>query len=187
MAIVTVELRTLMRVKNFELFDFDYPVINDEWKHQFEQLFINTYMFNEIGFETPDRFKHALMVRLNTLMPYYIDLFKTRLNDVDPMIMSRVEEEYNEKAKSAGTASSSDNANNTSVDYPQHISEVLPSQTNNSSSAGNSNSSTEGERDYSKLITTYGSPALVKEYRDLIFNINEVIIKRLRDLFILVY
>ena len=70
MAKYTIELYQMIRDKDFKLFDFDYDFYEEEAKAKFEEKFIDTYMFHEIGFETVLRFKHNLKARLNIIMPY---------------------------------------------------------------------------------------------------------------------
>ena len=56
------------------LFDFDYP-LKDEYKENFELMFLNHYMFRRIGFETYLSFKIHLKVKLNSIMPKYDKMF----------------------------------------------------------------------------------------------------------------
>ena len=78
MAIYTIELRTLIDVYGYRIFD-DYAFYTDDAKakEEFEKLFIETYYFHEIGCETPDRFKWMLKAKLNRIMPYYTQLYQT--------------------------------------------------------------------------------------------------------------
>lgn len=52
------------------LFDFDYPLDNN-YKENFENMFLTHYMFRRIGFETYLAFKLHLKVKLNDIMPKY--------------------------------------------------------------------------------------------------------------------
>lgn len=58
-----------------EIFDFDYPFYSEERRKQFEQHFIEHFYFDEIGQETPARFKHRLKIKLNLIMPYWNKIF----------------------------------------------------------------------------------------------------------------
>lgn len=58
-----------------EIFDFDYPFYNEERRQQFEQHFIEHFYFDEIGQETPSRFKQRLKIKLNLIMPYWNKIF----------------------------------------------------------------------------------------------------------------
>lgn len=81
MARYTLELDDLLRDETFELFEFNYDFyIDDELvRRNFEQKFIDHYLFHEIGYETVYRFKHALRAHLNKNMPYWTKLYATEL------------------------------------------------------------------------------------------------------------
>ena len=85
----TLEIYELLQDKYFKLFDFEYNFYTDdeEVRAKFEQRFIDTYMFHEIGFETVVRFKHYLRTKLNNLAPYYTKLYATELASKDISFM----------------------------------------------------------------------------------------------------
>lgn len=58
------------------LFDFDYPIYNNEHKEIFEKKFIKHYLMYEIGLETPYLFKVFLENRLYEIMPFFNQLYK---------------------------------------------------------------------------------------------------------------
>lgn len=59
------------------IFDFEYPKYNDKQKEELEVKILKHFYMHEIGFETWARFKIALNERLNLIMPYYVDMYKT--------------------------------------------------------------------------------------------------------------
>ena len=85
MARYTIDVYTLLKDNNFKVFNFDYDFYTDDpnIKQAFETKFIDRYMFNEIGFETVARFKHYLKERLNSIAPYYKQLYETELKSKD--------------------------------------------------------------------------------------------------------
>lgn len=85
MARYTIDVYTLLKDNNFKVFNFDYDFYTDDpnIKQTFETKFIDRYMFNEIGFETVSRFKHYLKERLNSIAPYYKQLYETELKSKD--------------------------------------------------------------------------------------------------------
>lgn len=199
MATVTIELRNVLKIKDFEMFDFDYPIIDDSWKKQLEKDIVDYYYFSEIGQETIDRWKQRLEIKMCLIMPRFNELYKTMLYDVNPLINTLVEESYQEQAKtkinSTSTSSGSGSDKVTGTNYPSHASVVndIPS---NSQEGSNSNTSTssgtggnEGQRDYEKIIKGYSGNVgdLITSYRSVIISINELIIKELKPLFIMVY
>ena len=68
MSQATLTLRQLVE-SNIKIFDFDYKLFDETHKKDLEQLIINHYYFNEIGFESPKRFKHELKVRMLEILP----------------------------------------------------------------------------------------------------------------------
>lgn len=199
MAQVTVELRTILKLNDFELFDFDYPIVDATWKKEFEELFIHYYYFYEIGTETIDRFKHLLKARLNLIMPYYNELYMSKLMDIHPLLTQRIEETFTDNTTLQDnrtinvTGGYEDNFTNT--DYPQtsNIETDIPTGRSKNTNTSNSKSSFGGGqttiKDYSKVIEgfTGNQNELLKSYRDNIININKMVIDELKTLFILVY
>lgn len=191
MAQVTVELRTLLDIEDFELFDFDYGINDPVWKEEFEELFKNYYYFYEIGAETADRFKHNLKTRLQTIMPYYNQLYDTTLMDIDPLLNYRVKELYQEDQHANSSSTSNTTNESTRTDYPQHsdIKQDIPTEKLGNIDSNEINSSGESGRNYEKLVEgLQGNPnELLQQYRENIININHQLIRECKDLFILVY
>lgn len=82
----TAPLRDRIESARSKIFDFDYPVPATIWgepfKEYFETAFINKYLFDEIGFETVERWKQRVYSRLLDIMPRYKLLFDI-LNKID--------------------------------------------------------------------------------------------------------
>lgn len=76
----TVELGQL-KENGVEIFPSDFPfyVDDEEIRKEFISKFEDRYYFNEIGFETPQRFIHMLNARLRLKKPYYEAMYKTIL------------------------------------------------------------------------------------------------------------
>lgn len=77
MAQYTLTIQQIVN-SNIEIFDFEYPLFNEEYKTRFEELFIDYFRFDEIGYETIGQFKHFLKVKLNLVMPYYNKIYETQ-------------------------------------------------------------------------------------------------------------
>ena len=94
MANFTIEIREMMTnplIKGVFTFPYDFYGTEEERK-AFEKLFIDHYYFYEIGFETPERFKHQLKAKLNLIMPYYRQLALTeweRVRSIEEMMSSK--------------------------------------------------------------------------------------------------
>ena len=199
MAQVTIELRHVLNMDDFILFDFDYPITDLGWKNELEQSFIDKFYFNEIGLETIDRWKHALKTKMNLIMPYYDKLYMTTLEDYDPFVTMSIKEEYTDTGKtenvSSATANGSGDYETVGTEYP-HTSAIttdIPSDRSKTQSTSLNTSESAGEtttqKDYSKLLEGFQGDRteLLKKYRDNILNDTEMVLNDLKSLFILVY
>lgn len=120
MALVTVELRNLLKT-DFELFDFSYKFDDVYFKTELEQAVIDYYYFNEIGQETPDRFKHKFRSRWQRIIPYYNDLYNSTLLEYDHFKTTALTERLeavrsNENTQTNTTESESSGTTNTLAD-----------------------------------------------------------------------
>jgi len=198
MAQVTIELRHLLEMSNFELFDFEYPITDQTWKETFEDLFKDYFYFHEI-LETPDYFKHRLKTKLKMIIPRYNELYNSTLFELEPLLSRKLTETIEEDNITTGSQSNSGTStvdnDSTSTDYPQHtnilddIASGREVQKGNSTSSNNNNYNDSKTKDYQRIIEGFeGSQSeLLKSYRETIININEMLINELKTLFILVY
>ena len=84
----TIELRFLETPPIYKVFDFDYDyymkgLVSDEVyeqkKKEFENKFIDFYYFDEIGYNTPDRFKQRLKNYLDMGFKKWQERYKTEI------------------------------------------------------------------------------------------------------------
>lgn len=68
------------------IFDFDYPIFDDDYKIPLEKKIIKHYYLREIGFETVGIWKLKLNDKLNEIMPYFNQLYKSELLKFNPLI-----------------------------------------------------------------------------------------------------
>lgn len=66
------------------IFDFSYPIFDDNYKSVLETKIIKHFYTREIGAETVGLFKHFLDRKMNEIMPYYNQLYKSELLDFNP-------------------------------------------------------------------------------------------------------
>ncbi|NLZ87783.1 MAG: hypothetical protein GX912_12495 [Gammaproteobacteria bacterium] len=183
MAQTTIELRHVLELDDFELFDFEYPC-QPGWKENLEQAIIDYYYFDEIGQESIDRFKHRFKTRFTRIMGYYNELYKTTVLEGNPLTTTKVTEVF---AGSNITAGQQDQtAKNT--DYPQTGNPLEDIPTSKQDMTGTNEQTTDNE--YTKTTEGYNSipfPELLKMHRETILRINTMIIEELKPCFILVY
>ena len=204
MATYTIDLYSILKDKNFDLFDFDYDFYNEEHKKDFEEKFINRYMFDEIGFETVSRFKHFLKEKLNRIAPYYNQLYQTELRclegDIDFMLNKDLHETINVKDKN--TSKSKTNAKSKTLNKESYLdngnaslelTEGNLTGVNSSDGNGITESDMSGENEQLTELISKGnigvtsSAELLKQWRQVLINIDEMIIEECRDLFMMIY
>lgn len=195
---------------------FPFYTDSEELRQNFIQKFYDEYMFREIGFETVERFKKSLLGKLNKIMPYYTQLYHTELESKDINFLFNKDlietferevsgsSEVNSNSTTNATGTSTANNNDIMYDTPNsRIDDITKYPTqgsqgeNNatSSSNGTSTSSQTGENTQTEKtsliskgnIGVTSSAQLLKEWRDVIINIDEMILNDLEDLFMLLF
>ena len=204
MSTYTIDIYTLLKNPNFKLFDFNYSFYDEQHKEEFEEKFINYYMFNEIGFESVKRFKHYLKEKLNRIAPYYEQLYKTELRclegDIDFMLNKDLHETINVRDKNKSKSKTNATTNtlnkesyldngNASLD----LTEGNLTGVNSSDGNGITESDMSGENEQLTELISKGnigvtsSAELLKQWRQVLINIDEMIIEECRDLFMMIY
>lgn len=136
MAEATLELRHLLQ-SDFELFDFDYQFDDDNFKQEIEQALIDQFYFNEIGQETPDRFKHRFMTRFKRIIPYYNKLYNTTLLSYNPLVNYTINEGLNQLSEATN------NTENTGTSTTNQDGTTITSNTGSTTSDTDSTNSTD--------------------------------------------
>ena len=232
MAKYTIDLYTLLKDDNFKIFNFDYDFYTDDIniKQTFESKFIDRYMFNEIGFETVARFKHFLKERLNSIAPYYKQLYQTELEsknikfllnkdltetfikDVSSNTETSSNTSLNNRSSSSTTGSQNNinnfkesNLDNGNADLGltqgnlTNVNETSDNTTSNNTTSSNDNSdmnntgnTSNKEKETTTLISqgnigVTSSAELLKQWREVLINIDNMIIEECSDLFMTIY
>ena len=120
----TIELRFLENPPLSNLFSFDYKYymeglvpeeVYEEKKKDFERKFIDTYFFDEIGCETPDRFKQRLKNYLDKGFKIWNERYKTELEVEKQNINFLLNKDLVEERKTEGNATGNSTTNNTTT------------------------------------------------------------------------
>ena len=212
MAKYTIELRALNNPPFFKLFDFEYDFYEESKKEQFEQKFIDYFYMREIEHATAEEFKHELRTKLNLIAPYYKQLYETELKskniefllnkdlketfirevESDTESLSNFNNESNGKAKVETLSTTNDTPQNKVDDLDKYISSAskdkntsnTSSSDNGSSISQNSNSAKEETTLISKgNIGTTSSAQLLRDWRDVLINIDMMILEECEELF----
>ena len=196
MANYTVELRTIEQ--NEKVFNFNYPFYSESKadKYEFEKLFIKHFYFREIGFETPERFKHKLEAKLNLIMPYYRQLAMTeweKVRSVEEMMNSKdlTETTVHELTSEGSSQASSDSKMSNLTDGVSQA--LLQDDYLTGVNQGESNGTSSSTMSETTTFTSKGdigiqTPAYaIAEWRKVIINLNEKILNECEDLFMKIY
>ena len=169
MAVYTIEFRAFFDA-GFTI--GDYPIWDESYRNVLNEKIKNHYFFREIGQETPNRFKFYLDTKMNEIMPYYNELYKTTLLKYDIDVVSSTDETYSgaadgkSSATTENTAESSTENTETSTATSENASETTDttsaeSQTDTTSgsestSTGNSRNTgtVENKNEYDSINTT---------------------------------
>lgn len=90
-----VSTRDKIEMGRTKLFDFDYPIFDENYRKVFETHFIRNFYTREIGFETEGLFKFQLETWLVINMPYFNKLFESELLSFDPLSNTKVDVSHN--------------------------------------------------------------------------------------------
>lgn len=68
-----------------KIFDFDFEVFDPEYKSVLCQKILKHYYTREIGFETVGLWKLKLDMRMNEIMPYFNQLYRSTMLEFNPL------------------------------------------------------------------------------------------------------
>ena len=194
MAIYTLELRNLLD-NNVDIFDFDYPIFDEEYRLTFERKFIEHFYFREIGCETVARFKFNLRSTLNLIMPYYNKLYISQLSNVLNLNNYEVTETF-EKSSNGTRKGTSDVSNKNmfsdtgrkrvdinDIDYISNISK----EENKTSSNVNDTNQEEWVRTMKGNIGVQTQADLIRIHENSLKNVDKMVFDELEILFMGVF
>ena len=120
----TIELRFLETPPIYKVFDFDYNyymkgLVSDEVyeqkKKEFENKFIDFYYFDEIGYNTPDKFKQRLKNYLDMGFKKWQERYNTELEVQKQNINFLLNKDLIEERTTQGNATGTSTTNSTST------------------------------------------------------------------------
>ena len=197
------DIDTILEKVRPKIFDFTYPLPNnsEEKKKELEIKILKHYYTREIGFDSWGRFKLALNEKLNLIMPYFNDLYKSiELQGDNPLSNNEIKEvkKTTNTSNSSGTNSVTNNSNAKSIfedtptsklgntDYATNITSNNVDTTSNGTSTGEASGNENMERTITGL-SNYSKQDMIARYRENIINVDEAIVNELYDIFLLIY
>lgn len=181
---VTIELREV--VKDCDIFDRcdPFPIWDENHRGELEKKIIEHYYFRQIGFETVGRFKFKLNMRLREIMPRINKIYQTTIFKYNPIENYNMEEQGTDK-RTAG--------NETLAKYsetpPSELKDFTDGKYVTNASHAEDNATSEDNHTFSRHgnigVTT--TQQMIQQERDIIIDLDLMVIDALRDLFIGVY
>ena len=179
---------------NVNLFDFDYSFYNESHKKGFEKKFVDRFLFDEIGAETVARFKHNLRTMLNEIMPYYTHLYETTIYEYNPILNYDLQEviirDVSNEQEEEGTITDSNKNYDTPINFNGNY-KNSPSNINDNENTNNITRkglvSELHKRNTKGNIGVMPTQDLIMKVRDIIINIDKLILDELNILFMGVY
>lgn len=197
MAQYTLELRKILLSRDI-FKSIDYELYNNDLKPIFEDKFIKRFYFREIGVETVNRFLINLEQTLNEIMPYYKQLYDTTLLKYDVLNNTEVIEEVTreiikaDKSLVLGTNTSTGTSFDTPItstnsyrSKPSFINEDTNNIDTKNQSEGNT--SENFTRKLKNNQSNVSKQDLIIKQRELIINIDKMILDDLEVLFMQVF
>lgn len=209
MAKYTTQLRSLID-NGYDVFaGWDFDIFDHAYAGVLKTKIIDRYYFREIGFETAEQFKHFLKMKMNEIMPYYNEMYKSVAMMQDPNfnplnnLNTTTTDTRTTSSESLGTGTSqstnTDNSKTIFNDTPQAKLQDLDYATemteNESNGTGGASSTSEGTisttDEYVSHVTGSGGmryPAdIIIEWRKAFINIDVMILDELNTLFMNIY
>ena len=193
-------INEIVQQSRSKIFSFDYPIFDEKYRGVLETKILKHYYTREIGLETVGLWLHKLDVKMNEIMPYYNQLYKSCLLEFNPFYNTDFTTKRDIKTNEKGN--SKDETNTTTKEWelysdtPQGSVKNLENETyltNATKNTGDGNTLNKGEtnvdnvQDYLETVKgkvggeNYSS--LLEQYRKTFLNIDMMIIDELSDLF----
>jgi hypothetical protein len=211
MSVYTTQLRWIVE-NGYDLGMKDYPIFDETHREELNKKIIDHYYLREIGFETVGLFKRHLNVRLNEIMPYYNELYKTIAVEYDIINTTDITETHtrdNQKTQdvtsdNSGSSSTNAKGKNVESDTPQGLLSIDNIEGNvyasnadfnvNSENLETQNTAKTSGTENTKETISINRKGFRKSpteqiilYRKAIVNIDLQIIEELNDLFMLLW
>ena len=183
-----------------KIFDFEFPIFDEAYRGVLCKKILKHFYTREICEETVGLWKLRLNTKLNEIMPYYNQLYKSELLDFNPMYNTEITTSNKGTRKSESETKAE--ANNTGTernlysDTPQGGLQNLESENyltnarkiiSDDTSKGTSNGLTNTFDDYITVVSgKQGGESfskILQEFRETFLNIDMLVIQELNTLF----
>lgn len=209
MADFTIELRDVCaRYSDAELGLDSYPIFDEAYRPRLNKLIKDHYWFRETAYETAAMFAHQLGHRLETIMPYYNQLYESTRITFDPLstmdVSSVSDGMHSSKSETEGSgttknrASGLSNSDSRDMRYPDTainqqgdyaVSGTKSDARTEGASETSNNSTSKANGDETTHATSHSTgrsqsaASLLVEYRASLLNVDKMVLAELDDLF----
>lgn len=206
----------VLRSAEPKIFDFDYPIFDENYRHVLNTKILKHYYINEIGLETYALWKLRLNTKMNEIMPYYNQLYKSELYTFNPLYdtditrQHKVDRSQEETSSTKDTSTTEQTNGNVHADaysdtpqgritgveklnYLTNYRKVTDDNKLDSKIIGNTDTDTGITSLESYVETVKGKQGvrnysdLLKDFRSTFLNIDMQVIDSLSDLFMLIW
>ena len=125
-----------------KVFDFNFPIFDESYRTVLETKILRHYYTREIGLETVGLWKLKLNTKLNEIMPYYNQLYKSELIEFNPLY--DVELTRERKIEGTGTKDTENSENRNGENHAETSQSNNNKVTENGSDNGTLNSVADG-------------------------------------------
>ena len=101
-----------------KVFNFDFPIFDENYRQVLCRKILKHYYTREIAHETVGRWKLALNAKLNEIMPYYNQLYKSELLEFNPFY----DVDLSRKREGSGTSNRTSNNTETNSGTSKNVS-----------------------------------------------------------------
>lgn len=212
MATFTMRLKDVIEATGGDIGLNEYPIFDEAYREPLNKKIVDHYLNQEIGQETIDMWRHAVKRRMNEIMPYYNQLYKSELHNIDPFLTfstestSTTDAEHSTTTDSTSNAASESGSTSTSrtvasempqtrlagdADYATAAQDAVSESGATSNAQDTAHAEQGGEQSQATEATSKGfsgsMASLLMEYRQTFLNIDMMIIEDMRDLFMLIW
>lgn len=206
----------VLRSAEPKIFDFDYPIFDENYRHVLNTKILKHYYINEIGLETYALWKLRLNTKMNEIMPYYNQLYRSELYTFNPLYdtditrQHKVDRSQDSTTKTTDTSTTEQTNGNVHADaysdtpqggitgveklnYLTNYRKVTDDNKLDTTITGNTDTDTGITSLESYVETVKGKQGarnysdLLKDFRSTFLNIDMQVIDSLSDLFMLIW
>lgn len=130
------DINEIIEKARVKIFDFDFPIYDESYRAVLETKILKHFYFREIGLETFSQWKFYLDTRLNEIMPYYNQLYKSTLLEFNPLFDTDITTDHKTNLSHDETTSRADTYTSTRTDNLSEDSTATSENTNQNSHTG---------------------------------------------------